>query len=173
MKKNIIPVMTCLLLFSLFMASGRAVSKHDMIEKVRVSDKDVPEGFIYGKIPGFARNVLKDNPWSLDKPAIKKMANRIYPDGDYTNISEIHMTIMAKKNNPFRDDIVCYVILYKNENALKKEMKKFTSFAENNRDRVILLSRDNLAVYFSVDDTDNFEYIKTISSSVKARLEEM
>lgn len=173
MKNKILLLTATIILLSLISAGRAAAPVRDTIERIKISDKDVPEGFTYGKIPGFAKSVLKENPWSLDRTAIKKMTGKIYPDGDQASIAEIHMTIMAKKSNPFRDDIVCYVIIYKNDTAAKKEMKKITSFAEYNRDRVILLTRNNVVVYFSVDSTDNFEYIRALSSSVKTRLEDI
>jgi hypothetical protein len=173
MKKKIFTLIFSSIIFSIFLAKGGAVTNIDLIEKIKISEKEVPDGFTYGKKPGFARNVLKDNPWNLDKKAIKKMANRIYPDGDYNNITDIHMTIMAKKNNPFRDDIICYVIILKNGQQGKNELKKITSYAGYNRDRIILLTKDNIVICLLVDDIDNFEYIKSISMSMKSRLEEI
>ncbi len=164
---------TCFIISMVIIAQAGTVSNSELINKIKVSDRELPEGFIFGKVPGFAKKVLKENPWILDKGAIKKMAGRIYPDGDFNNISDIHMTIMSKKGNPFKDDMVCYVIFYKNNSAAQKELKKITSYAEYNRDRVILMVKKTIAVYLLADDVDNFAYLKTIAGNLKSRLDEI
>ena len=72
-----------------------------IIDKIKITNNDIPEGFVFGKVPKFARKVLKNNPWMLDKSAVRKLTNRIYPGGNYATISKIHMTIIAKEKKPY------------------------------------------------------------------------
>jgi hypothetical protein len=139
------------------------------IEKVKMDAAEIPEGYAYGKIPDFARNVLKDNPWFLDREAIKKLADRIYPGGDYNKISIIHMTILASNKNPYGDDIVCYIIVY-DRSAAKDEMEKLSTYIKYNSDRAIALCRDNLAVVFFVDEVNDFHFIQEMAKNMDARL---
>ena len=109
----------------------------------------------------------------MDRNAIVRLSDKIYPGGDYTKISDIYMAIMTNKNRPFGDDIVCYIILYKSINSAKDELKKMTEFAGYNSDRVIVLSRNNIIVFLHVDDIDDFHYIRNMSETIKQRLEKI
>ena len=127
-KKNLtLPLIIASVLF--FVVTAFASLNNDSLSKISLSEKEIPEGFFFGKIPPFAKKVLKNNPWTLDKPAIRKLTDRIYPGGNYNNITAIHMTIMAKKKTPYGDDIVCYLILF-------KEGKSATDEIENNMYRI-------------------------------------
>jgi hypothetical protein len=126
---------------------------------------------MYGQIPGFAQSLLKSNPWTLDQAAIKKLTHRIYPGGEYSKVSDLHMTIIANKKNPYGDDIVCYIFIYKNEKSAREEMAKLNEFVRYNSDRGIVVEKNNLAVFLFVDRVKDFDYIKTMSETIKKRLE--
>lgn len=151
-----------------------AASKEDpnlkIIEQIKISEKEIPDGFVYGKVPKFASKVLKNNPWVLDTPAIKKMTPRIYPGGDANSVKAIHMTIVADKKRPFNDDIVCYIILYKDPKAAKEEIKKLNDFYHYNNDRTILITKETIAVFLLVDDIKNYHYIQEIKTSMEGKI---
>ena len=170
MKRRIISISISIMFITISLANAVANYNTDIIKKVRVLKKELPSGFIFGKVPNFAKSVLKDNPWLMDRAAIKKLTKRIYPGGNYNKILKIHMTIMTNKKNPYGDDIVCYVILYKDKSSANEEIKKISSFAGYNRDRVILLTKNNVAIYLHVDNIENFHYIRDIASNMKVKL---
>ena len=155
------------------MNSFSALSGQQAMELIRLSESDIPEGYRYGIIPDFASGLLKSNPWMLDPAAKKKLAHRIYPGAEYTRISSIHMTILASRDNPYGDDIVCYIILFKNGKQAKTEMEKLSAYSGFNTDRTILLSRDNLAVFLLVDDVDHFHLIRQMADGIQCRLNEL
>ncbi len=160
---------------SIVIMTGPGFSDFDTskIESIKFSDTDIPSGFVYGKIPRFYKHILKGNPWMMDKTAIRKLAGRIYPGGDSSVISDIYMAIIADKRTPFGDDIVCYVILYHNSTAAKKEIQKINDFTKYNNDRAIVLSRDNMAVFLHVDDINNFRLIQNIAEHFRSRLKSL
>jgi hypothetical protein len=147
--------------------------KTDTIEKLKPAQNDLPENFTFGTIPGFAKKVLKNNPWTFDDAAVKKMVSRIYPGGDYNTVSKIHMSIFANKKNPYKDDFVCYIILFKNKNIAKKEIEKLTSYTGYNNDRTILISKDNMAVFLLVDDTVNYKYIQGMAETMQEKIKSL
>ncbi len=141
------------------------------IERIKFTDEDIPSGFVYGKIPRFYKHILKGNPWTMDRTAIQKLASRIYPGGDSSSISTIHMAIVANKKTPFGDDIVCYVFLFRDSSSAKKEIQKINDFTKYNSDRAIVLSRENMAVFLHVDDINNFRLIQGIADNFRTRLQ--
>ena len=170
MKKVLVSIFALSLLIMLA-SFGIAKGDSEVINKVKITGEEIPEGFIFGKIPGFARRTLKDNPWLLDTTAVRKLTDRIYPGGNYNSIRDIHMTILTQSERPYGDDIVCYIIVFKDMSAAKTEIKKMTDFVGFNTDRAILMTKDNVAVFLHVDSTDNFHYITGLSGSIKPRLE--
>jgi hypothetical protein len=170
MKKAIFSL--CILLSFVIITASSANSqfKTGTIDTIRLTEKDIPDGFMYGKVPEPYKKTLKDNPWTLDKAAIKRLAGMIYPGGDYSKIDSIHVSIIADKNTPFGDDIVCYVILYKSLKAAQDEIKKATEFAGFNSDRALIVTRDNLAVILFVDDIGNFHYIQELAKTISERI---
>ncbi|MBN1498776.1 MAG: hypothetical protein JW982_01350 [Spirochaetes bacterium] len=143
----------------------------DVLDKIKINDADIPEGFIYGSIPVFARPVLKMNPWALDRSAIDRLAKNIYPDGNSQSIKSIHMTILASNAEPYGDDIVCYLILFKSSDGAKTEVKKLTDYVKYNSDRAILLTKNNLAVFIHTDDTANYDLIADLSGKIQIRMD--
>lgn len=141
-----------------------------IVEKIRLSSGDIPQGFAYGNIPPFAKKILKENPWSMDKSAIRALTSRIYPGGESARVSAIHVTILARNYTPYGDDIVCYIIVFNDSSEAKAELKKLTDFAGFNSDRVIVLSRENMAVFLHVDDADDFPLIRDMAGKLEERL---
>lgn len=149
---------------------GSTQFKADAIDTVKLTSNDIPEGFMYGTVPPPYRKTLKGNPWMMDKAAIKRVADMVYTGGDYSKIASMHVSILANKKTPLGDDIVCYVILYSSMKAAQNEIKKATEFASYNRDRVLLLTKDNLAVILFVDDIENFHFIQDLAKIISERL---
>jgi len=173
MKKATLSI--CILLsFILFTESkGSSQLKINSIDAVKLTGADIPEGFIYGTVPAPYRSTLKDNPWLMDRAAIKRLADKIYPGGDFNRIAGIHVSIIASKKTPLGDDIVCYVILYNSMKDAQQEMKKMTEFVGYNGDRALLLTKDNMAIVFFVDDIENFHYIQELAKTVGERMKNM
>jgi hypothetical protein len=150
--------------------SGNTQLTPSVIDTVKPTSNDIPDGFVYGKVPQVYKKTLKDNPWVMDNAAIKRLAGKIYPGGDSSKIAAMHVSIMARKNKPFGDDIVCYVILYKDAKAARDEIRKVAEFTDYNSDRCVLLVKENLAVFLFVDDVNNFHYIRDMAAVLKERL---
>ncbi len=172
-----IRIMSCMALISLlvFALPINGISEYDadIINKIRLSDSDIPDGYMYGKIPNFARSVLKDNPWMMDDNAIRRLTKKIYPEGNYNRVLKIHVTILSGKEKPYGDDIVCYIILYKDSHAARDELKKISRFVEFNKDRAILVKKMNLVIFFHVDDTKDFHHIRKIATRLEDTLKRL
>jgi hypothetical protein len=119
------------------------------------------------------KKTLKDNPWMMDKAAIKRLAGKLYPGGDFSKIANMHVSIMAKKAKPFGDDIVCYLILYRDAKSAREEIKKASEFSGYNSDRCILLIKENLAVLLFVDDINNFHFIRDMAVILEERMRQL
>jgi hypothetical protein len=158
----------CIIGFPLAGAEYRS----EVIDSIKITLDDIPSGFQYGTVPAFARNVLKNNPWRMDKPAIKKLVPQIYPNGDPGCIADMYITIIARTSQPTGDDIVCYIILYNSTRTAQEEAKKLTGFSNLNRDRTIVIVHDNMAVYLLVDDIDNFPLIRDLAARIKEKLKQ-
>jgi hypothetical protein len=157
------------LVFSILPLVG-ADYKADIIDKIKLTNEEIPKGFTYGTVPPFAKTVIKNNPWKFDQVAIHKLASKIYPDGDHSKIADIHVTIIAKDSAPYGDDMVCYIIIYKDPVSAKNEIKKLSSFVGFNSDRAIVIIRENMAIFIHADDINNFHYIKDMAEKIKERL---
>lgn len=171
MKRHSLIIISFITFVSIFISSTTAMYSSSIIEKIRPTSEEIPDGYMFGKVPGFAQSLLKDNPWNLDQAAIKKMANRIYPGGEYSKITDLHMTIIANKKNPYGDDIICYIFIYKNEKSAQEELSKLNEYVGYNKDRSIVIGKNNLAVYFCVDSTKDYEYIQAMSEAVQKKLD--
>ena len=159
----------------MFVFAGSAYSvgaefNNDMLEKVRIQAEDIPNGFIYGTIPDFAKTVLKNNPWNFDRSAINRLSKNIYPGGNADMIKGIHMTILARKDQPLGDDIVCYIFLYRDAEAARKETEKLHDYVKYNSDRAIVFQKNNVAVFIHADDVGDYDLIKVLSEKMEVRL---
>lgn len=157
------------LVFSILPLAG-ADYKADIIDKIKLTNEEIPKGFIYGTVPPAVKAVIKNNPWKFDRAAIHKLASKIYPDGDYAKIADIHVTIIAKDTTPYGDDIVCYIIIYKDPVSAKNEISKLNSFVGFNNDRAIVIIKDNMAVFIHADDINDFHYVRDMAEKIKERL---
>jgi hypothetical protein len=162
-----------LLFITFFISSSTVMYSSTVIDKIRPTSEEIPAGYMFGQVPGFAQSLLKSNPWAFDQTAIKKMASRIYPGGEPSRISDIHMTLLTNKWNPYGDDIVVYILIFKNEKAASEEMAKLNEFVSFNSDRAITIQKKNLAVYLHVDNVKDFDHIKTMSETIRKRLESL
>ncbi|MCL1864516.1 MAG: hypothetical protein FWF73_01745 [Spirochaetes bacterium] len=171
MKKNSLRGIVIFISMILFIGNTTSMYSSDIIEKIKITVDEIPDGYMFGQVPEFAKGILKNNPWNFDKDAIKKFTDRIYPGADYRNISEIHMTIIASKNKPLGNDIGCYIMIYKNGKAAKDELKKLNEFIKYNSDRGIIIEKNNIAVYLYINDVKNYDHIKRLSEIIKKKLE--
>jgi len=170
MKKRSIVTITLFMSILILLGTAQGYYSVSTIDKIRPQNNDLPSNFMYGKIPPFARKVLKANPWLLDRKAIKKLAGRIYPGGNHYVIKNIHMTIMTNKKNPYGDDIVCYIIVFHNSKAGRAEISKLKNFVGYNRDRAMAVIKKNMAVYIHADNVDDYPHIQRIAENIKDRL---
>ncbi len=173
MKKFILPTVITFLSICFLLADPGTMYSYSTIEQLRPTEKDVPAGFRFGLIPDFAKSLLKDNPWKLDRPAIKKLAHRIYPGGEQSRISDIHMTIIANSKKPYGDDIVCYIFLFRDSRSAAEEVKKLNDFTGYNSDRAVVLHKKNIAVYLHVDSVKDFPAMKDLSEKILKRMESL
>ena len=172
MKKQIIMTINVFILiffaFSSYTITGDASS--EIFEKVKISQTDIPDGFTFGKIPNFAKSVILNNPWDMNRAAINKLTDHIYPNADASSVKEIYMSILAKKEKPYGDDLVCYAILFKDANSSKKELLKIEDFEKSNKDRVITITKANLAIVLLADETDNYAHIQKIANMIEEKI---
>jgi len=173
MRKAFLTISILLFMILITEVKGSSQFKSDTIDAVKLTLGDIPEGFMFGTVPGPYRKTLKENPWTMDKAAIKRIADKVYPGGDYSRISDMHVSIIANKKTPLGDDIVCYVILFTTMKAANDEIKKMTEFTGYNRDRVLLLTKDNLAIIMFVDDIENYHYIQDLAKLLGERLKNL
>ncbi|HQO39803.1 MAG TPA: hypothetical protein PK986_04975 [Spirochaetota bacterium] len=171
MKKRLLTLFIILFSAFFYINSSSAVSDVEVVNTIRLAETDIPEGYRYGIIPDFAAGLLKSNPWMLDPAAKKKLAHRIYPGAEYTRISSLHMTILATDTNPYGDDIVCYIFMFNDEKSAKDEIIKLNEYCGYNSDRSIVLEKNNIAVFLLVDSTKDYPHIRTISESMRNKLD--
>jgi hypothetical protein len=170
-NKTIIFIVSLIILTFSFALPAESVNT-SVIDKIKILPEDIPEGFRYGLIPDFAKSVLLNNPWSMNKAAINKLAKSIYPGGDPSAIKNMHMSIIAKNDKPYNDDIVCYIIEYKDAVSGLKEMTKLTEFSRFNQDRTIVVQKGTVAIFFLVDDIQNYRHIQRLKNILEQRLPE-
>jgi hypothetical protein len=140
------------------------------IEKIKITDSDVPAGFTYGQIPPFAKTVLLNNPWEMNRAAINKLTKNIYPNGDASAVRKMHLSILAKNNHPYGYDIVCYIIIFTDGSAARKEIEKLSAYSKHNSDRTILVTNGNLAVFLIANDINNYKYIDEMKTKMEQRI---
>ncbi len=163
----------CIVILGVTMSFSSVLSSDDLIEKIKMNNDEIPDGFMLGRIPSFAQKVFKENPCYVDGRGIKVIADKIYPGGNAGNLKTIHVTILADSRTPYGDDMVCYIMLFRDDNAAKKEVKKLKDYTSSNGDRAILIAKDTLAVFIHVDDTEHYRYIETIASKIRSRLQKI
>lgn len=163
-------IITIIVIF-IFPSTGRGEFNQDALSKLKITTASIPEGFTYGKVPSAYKNIFKDNPWQMDATTIQKLTKNIYPDGDAQAVASIHVSIIADKKTPYGDDIVCYIILFKNLKVAEREINKINDYVQFNSDRAIVLSRSNLAVFLHVDDIVNFHHIRKLADDMEEKMD--
>ena len=171
MKKNSIKGILVIIIAAFLIGAATSMYNADTIEKIKITIDEVPDGFMFGQVPEYAQGLLKGNPWKFDQDALKRFTGRIYDGADYNNVSDIHMTIIAKKDKPTGNAIGCYIIIYKNAKSANDEFKKLGEFVRYSTDRAIVIEKNNLAVYLYANDVKNYDLIKRLSEIVKKKLE--
>jgi len=156
-----------------FSTASDAGYKITDLKKVIPTSTEIPKGFIYGKIPAPAKKIFKGNPWFMDKKGIKILAKNIYPGGDHSKISDIHISIIASREHPFGDDIVCYIIRFKDATCARDEIKKIKDHVNNNNDRSIIISKNNIAAYLLVDEIGDFQHIQEMALQIQDKLQKI
>lgn len=172
MNKKII--MTVLFLFCFISVSygvPAAQASSNSLEQLQIEESDIPEGFMYGKIPDFFKDTLKNNPWVLDQKAIVKFTSNIYPNGNPESIKSMYISIITRKEVPYGDDIIYYVLEYKNTTYAKTEIAKLNQYVSYNRDRGLVLSKGNVAVFMVVDDAADFQYLDQLKANIQTKLD--
>jgi hypothetical protein len=170
MKKIFLLTISIVLSSSFITSASNPKVSNDVFNKLRLMENDIPEGFTYGKIPDYAKQIFKDNPWVLDKAAIKRLGGSIYPGGDYKTFESVHVTIVSKAARPFGDDLVCFIIVYKDAHVAQKEFDKLNTFVGFNGDRATSITDKNIAVYLHVDDTANFHLLRNITENLQNKM---
>ncbi len=170
--KTITPFLIAVLILLGAVRTQAADFNGEIIDTIRIKQEDLPKGFMFGKIPDFAKKVLKNNPWRMDKQAIKVLAGKIYPGGDYNSITDIHSSILARSASPFGDDIVCYIILYRDVRSSKSEFAKLKSYSDYNNMRTLLIQRKNLAVFMFSDETRTLPLLMKLSEKITKRIDD-
>lgn len=168
MKKTIILttiIALCIISYAL------SNNTNSIIDRLRITTNDLPKGFMMAQIPSFAREVFPENPCLLDSKGIKRIAKHLYPNGDFNAISSIHSTIIAKEGKPFGDDLVCYIIVYRNEKSAQKEIKKLVDYVEFNNQRATVSFKNNLAIFIHSDDVQNMPYVMQLKRIIDERLD--
>ena len=172
MNKKIILGIVAFLVFcvNISAVTPKDVAGAAIIEKIKINSEDIPEGFINGQIPTFAKTTLLDNPWFMNRAAVNKLTKKLYPNGDANSVKKMHVSIMARKEKPFSSDIICYIIEYNDSVSAKKEIEKLTEFSNFNRDRTIVIPHKKIAVFLIAEDVNNFQLIRVLQDKVEKRL---
>ncbi len=164
---SILVVLSIVVVFS----SVNASNGRDYFTVLKPSKADLPEGFVFGKIPRFAKKTFKNNPWTMDSASVRKLTSRIYPGGDSNAVLRMHMSIMARQKKPYGDDIVCYVIQYKSQYSKNLEHTKILNHVNHNQDRALMIEKDNIIVYMHSDSIQHFGRLQILAEKIKDRLQ--
>jgi hypothetical protein len=172
MNKKVLFVIISIFSFCIYASAitPKDTSGSVIIDKIKINPEDIPEGFVYGQIPTFARKVLLNNPWLMNRAAVNRLTKNIYPRGDANSIKNMYVSIIAKKEKPFNDDIVCYIIEYVSSSSARKEIEKLSDFSRFNSDRTIVIPHGNIAVFLIVDNVNNYQYIRILKDKFENRL---
>jgi hypothetical protein len=63
------------------------------------------------------------------------------------------------------------MLVFRDSTSARREIAKLNEYAGYNRDRALVISRDNLAVFMHVDSVENFHYLTALSGIIQARLD--
>jgi hypothetical protein len=138
---------------------------------LRISSEDIPAGFMFGKIPQFAKKVFPENPCIVSTEGIQFLAGKLYPEGNPYNIKNMYVAIMSESSRPFGDDIVCYVLMFKDQTSASSEIKKIQEFYQYNKDRIVLIIKGQIAIMLFADDINNYKYIAELGNKLSSKLD--
>lgn len=143
---------------------------NSLISHLAIAPEDVPQGFIFGKIPNFAKKVFTGNPCIVNSDGIRFLASKLYPEGNAANIKSMYVAIMASETRPYGDDLVYYLLIFKDSKAASVEIKKLQDYYQYNKDRLVLITKDSIALLLFADDVDNYKYITELGQKLQERL---
>ncbi|MDA3899998.1 MAG: hypothetical protein PF637_05695 [Spirochaetes bacterium] len=172
MNKKIFMSIVVLLSLAAFSVSifANGLFDEDVIERIQLTDSEIPGGFVYGTIPPAARKMFKANPWKLDQNAVNRLTKDIYPNGNYQAIKAMHLSIITRQDRPYSDDLVCYIIVFKNAEYAKREIAKLHEYVTFNKDRQLVYTKSNIAVLLMIDDAEDFSYIQELGLKIEQKL---
>ena len=171
MKKTLNYGIIIIFFILLVVSTGAAREKKDLFEILKPTKIDIPKGFVFGKIPPFAKKIFKENPWVMDNLSIRKLTSKIYPGGDYNSVLRIHMTIFAKQKKPYGDDIVCYIIQYKTRYLKNIELTKIKNHVKYNQDRSLMIEKNNIIIYMHSDSIEDFGEMEFVVNKIRDKIE--
>ncbi|MCX8124171.1 MAG: hypothetical protein N3F66_08410 [Spirochaetes bacterium] len=169
--KNFLLIVYVSVIMALGIAMGMVYSEDkSLFARLAIAPEDVPQGFVFGKIPNFAKKVFTGNPCVVNPDGIRFLASKLYPDGNSANIKSMYVAIMAAEARPYGDDLVYYVLVFKDSKAATVEIKKLQDYYQFNKDRIVLITKDTIALLLFADDVDNYKYIAQLGEKLQARL---
>ncbi len=170
MKNGSIVIYVSVIL-TLGIAMGMVYSDDTSLFKIlAIAPEDVPQGFVFGTIPNFAKKVFTANPCVVSPDGIRFLASRLYPEGNANNIKSIYVAIMATEARPYGDDLVYYLLVFKDSKSASVEIKKLQDYYQYNKDRIVLITKDTIALLLFADDVDNYKYIAELGRKLQERL---
>ena len=141
-----------------------------LFSKLTISAEDIPQGFVFGKVPNFAKNVFPNNPCIVNSEGIRFLVPKLYPEGNATNIKSMYVAIMTTEDRPYGDDLVYYLLIFKDSKSATAEIKKLNEYYQWNKDRIVLISKDTIALLLFTDDIANYKYIEQLAQKLQVRL---
>lgn len=135
-----------------------------------LNKSEIPAGMQFGMVPPPAKNLIKGNPWVLDKKSIHKFSRAIYGHANYMAIKKMVMVILAPKNSPYRDDIVYYGFEFKSAKSARIEAQKLSEVTKLNKSRSILLQGGNKAILLFSDSEYLLPTMQRLSKVLQNKL---
>jgi hypothetical protein len=83
----------------------------------------------------------------------------------------MYVAIMSESSRPFGDDIVCYVLMFKDQTSASSEIKKIQEFYQYNKDRIVLIIKGQIAIMLFADDINNYKYIAELGNKLSSKLD--
>jgi len=172
MRTNKVSIVIYLsVIMALGIAMGMVYSDdNSLFSSLAIAPEDVPQGFVFGKIPNFAKKVFTGNPCVVNPDGIRFLASKLYPDGNAANIKSMYVAIMASEARPYGDDLVYYLLVFRDTKAAAVEIKKLQDYYQYNKDRLVLITKDTIALLLFADDIENYKYIEALSHKLQERL---
>lgn len=164
-------IIACIVSMGISAGALKGQTDEGLFSSLAISHHDVPQGFVFGEIPRFAQKVFPKNPCVVNGEGIRFLSDKVYPEGSAGNIKSIYAAIMAEESRPYGDDLVCYVIMFKDNRSADAEIKKIQDFFQYNKDRIVFFHKDTVAVLLFADNINNYKYIAELGEKLRARLD--